>query len=395
MNYDKDGNILTLQRYGASNNLVDSFAYDYITGTNKLKKVSGSLDQFTYDANGNVLKDDLTGPYDFKYDHRNLLLEFKSVEVENGDDWTRLFYDEAGNRVRKLTMRTSAKDPADPDWDNPGGDQTWTIISDEYYVRDVSGDEIMIYDGANLRQWNVLGNGNEGCIKSSGHKNYYLKDHLGSIRAVLDESRNVISAQDYDPWGHIYENRSYDSDTSVYKFTGKERDKNTGYDYFGARYYMSKIARWTSIDPLLEKHYDYSPYNYVLNNPLGMIDPDGRQEEPNDDRPEWEVAIQIVIPIAGSSPTGVVVVGAVVALGSAVYLGHLTYTHIVPHPGSSVVPHPVTDFGKDFISEAGPLTIQIGWFQGLPHFQLIPDIPIIGLPGPEQNTFTTSLFIHE
>ena len=276
MTYDKDGNILTLQRYGASNNLVDSFAYDYITGTNKLKKVSGSLDQFTYDANGNVLKDDLTGPYDFKYDHRNLLLEFKSVEVENGDDWTRLYYDEVGNRVRKLTMRTSAKDPADPDWDNPGGDQTWTIVRDEYYVRDASGKEVMIYDGSQLRQWNVWGNGNEGRIKSNGQKNYYLKDHLGSIRAVLDESRNVISAQDYDPWGHLYEGRVYNSDTSTYKFTGKERDKNTGYDYFGARYYMSKIARWTSIDPLFEKHYDYSPYNYVLNNPLNLIDPDGR-----------------------------------------------------------------------------------------------------------------------
>lgn len=63
-----------------------------------------------------------------------------------------------------------------------------------------------------------------------------------------------------------------------YDFTGKERDDQTTYDYFGARYYDSRVANWTSIDPLFEKHYDYSPFNYVLRSPLVLIDPDGKQE---------------------------------------------------------------------------------------------------------------------
>jgi len=62
-----------------------------------------------------------------------------------------------------------------------------------------------------------------------------------------------------------------------YDFTGKERDDQTTYDYFGARYYDSRIANWASIDPLFEKHFDYSPYNYVLRSPLVLIDPDGKQ----------------------------------------------------------------------------------------------------------------------
>lgn len=66
-----------------------------------------------------------------------------------------------------------------------------------------------------------------------------------------------------------------------YDFTGKERDNETNYDYFGARYYDSRIANWTSIDPLFEKHFDYSPYNYVWRNPIRLIDPDGRQVEFN------------------------------------------------------------------------------------------------------------------
>ena len=61
------------------------------------------------------------------------------------------------------------------------------------------------------------------------------------------------------------------------KYTGKERDQETGYDYFGARYYDSRISVWLSPDPLFEKHLQWSPYNYVLRNPFVLIDPDGRQ----------------------------------------------------------------------------------------------------------------------
>lgn len=62
-----------------------------------------------------------------------------------------------------------------------------------------------------------------------------------------------------------------------YKFTGKERDYGeTGWDYFGARYYDSKIGRWLQVDPLADKYPGWSPYNYALNNPLRIFDPDGR-----------------------------------------------------------------------------------------------------------------------
>jgi RHS repeat-associated protein len=66
-------------------------------------------------------------------------------------------------------------------------------------------------------------------------------------------------------------------ESDVNKFTGMERDQETGYDYFGARYYDSRISVWLSPDPLFEKHLQWSPYNYVLRNPFVLIDPDGRQ----------------------------------------------------------------------------------------------------------------------
>jgi RHS repeat-associated protein len=63
----------------------------------------------------------------------------------------------------------------------------------------------------------------------------------------------------------------------MYKFTGKQRDAETGYDYFGARYYIPRYGNWGSPDPLFEKHIQWTPYNYVLRNPMVLIDPDGMQ----------------------------------------------------------------------------------------------------------------------
>jgi RHS repeat-associated protein len=110
-----------------------------------------------------------------------------------------------------------------------------------------------------------------------------LKDHLGSVRVVVDEAGEIVSSDDYYPWGIILEGRSTDDNSynAKYKFTGKERDKETGYDYFGARYFDSRIGRWMQVDPLYKKHLEWNPYNYVLDNPLSLIDPDGRQIAPS------------------------------------------------------------------------------------------------------------------
>ena len=82
------------------------------------------------------------------------------------------------------------------------------------------------------------------------------------------------------------------------KFIGKERDTETGYDYFGARYYDSRVSVWLSPDPLFEKHLQWCPYNYVLRNPFVLIDPDGRQIDVKDylqNAPNAKADIQNII----------------------------------------------------------------------------------------------------
>ncbi|MCB0729222.1 MAG: hypothetical protein KDD00_17295, partial [Ignavibacteriae bacterium] len=70
--YDKDGNITTLKRYGDNNIVTDDFNYQYYSGTNKLSKVSGAIDQYSYDLNGNVTRDTINYNFNIQYDHRNL-----------------------------------------------------------------------------------------------------------------------------------------------------------------------------------------------------------------------------------------------------------------------------------------------------------------------------------
>ena len=105
--YDPDGNLLTLQRYGSNNNLFDNYNYAYYAGTNRLRRVSGSTDLFTYDYNGNMTNDYMNNNTGIKYDHRNLITEItnQNFMVDPPRTYiTRYRYDEAGNRTRKTVF---------------------------------------------------------------------------------------------------------------------------------------------------------------------------------------------------------------------------------------------------------------------------------------------------
>lgn len=278
--FDNDGNLLTLKRFGNNSVLLDSFKYNYISGTNKLSRVYGTSDQYSYDANGNDTTDNLNSNFAMKYDNRNLLIEFRSSRT-TAQPTSQLFlteywYDESGNRIRKEVWHYDGSDP-NPEFneDSPGN---WTLVTNEFYVRDISGKELAIYNGTSLTQWNVWAADNVGKITPQTNTFFYIKDHLGSIRAVVDQNNQITSAWDYDCWGYLMQDRQWIKDENsdnVYKFTGKERDNESNYDYFGARYYDNRIGRWGTTDPLLNKYPSITPYLYAQGNPLILCDPTG------------------------------------------------------------------------------------------------------------------------
>ena len=106
---------------------------------------------------------------------------------------------------------------------------------------------------------------------------YYNQDHLGNIHEVVDASGAVKQVTNYYPFGAPYA-ESTAADFQPYKYNGKELDKMHGlntYDY-GARQHDPILARWDRIDPLCEKYYRVSPYVYCANNPVKLVDPDGK-----------------------------------------------------------------------------------------------------------------------
>ncbi|MDO4958053.1 MAG: RHS repeat-associated core domain-containing protein [Prevotellaceae bacterium] len=128
--------------------------------------------------------------------------------------------------------------------------------------------------------------------KSSSDKNkdiftffYYDQDHLGNIRQVREANGSkgyVIQTMNYYPFGAEFCDNVAKNYTQKHKYNGKEFDNMHGlnsYDY-GARQYNPVTARWDRIDPLCEKYYSVSPYVYCANNPVMLVDPDGRAWKP-------------------------------------------------------------------------------------------------------------------
>jgi RHS repeat-associated protein len=115
--------------------------------------------------------------------------------------------------------------------------------------------------------------------QSSGTVSYYFSDHLGTSRVVTNTTGTILDDSDYYPFGG--ERVVVNNDPNQYKFTGKERDTESGLDNFGARYYASTLGRFVKTDPLyLELRRLIDPqqlnlYTYTRNNPLRFTDPTG------------------------------------------------------------------------------------------------------------------------
>ena len=105
---------------------------------------------------------------------------------------------------------------------------------------------------------------------------YYVGDHLGSVRLVVDEYGEVEQYNDFYAYGS-QTSHGRGAGLQPYKFTGKELETTHGqclYD-FGARWLDPLLPRWTSTDPLAEAYYHVSPYAYCAGNPVSFVDPDG------------------------------------------------------------------------------------------------------------------------
>ncbi len=107
---------------------------------------------------------------------------------------------------------------------------------------------------------------------------YYHSDHLGSASWITDASGRAVQHLQYLPYGERFVDQRVSGYNERFTFTGKERDEETGYGYFGARYMDHELTTmWLSVDPMADKYPGISPYAYCAWNPVKLVDPDGEE----------------------------------------------------------------------------------------------------------------------
>jgi len=134
----------------------------------------------------------------------------------------------------------------------------------------------------------------EAGVAETAATRYLTKDHLGSTRLVTDQTGTIATCYDYLPFGEAltagrptcFQSAGFyqqypPADKQAVRFTGKERDAESGLDYFGARYMSAAMGRFTSADAPFADQFAENPqswnlYSYTRNNPIRYVDDDGR-----------------------------------------------------------------------------------------------------------------------
>ena len=260
--YDKNGNIKGLQRYGQLsstaygmidnltltlngnqlNRVDDAVAASTYNGGFEFKNGANAADEYSYDANGNLTKDLNKGISGITYNFLNLpnavtFSDGSTITYTYGADGTKL------RTVHKIGTTTTTTD----------------YCGNVVYENGVQ--KLLLTE--------------EGYVTLSDSKyHYYLKDHQGNHRVVINQSGTVEETNHYYPFGGVFASTS---NTQPYKYNGKEYDSKKGlnwYDY-GARHYDAALGRCHTNDRFVEKYYSMSPYQYGANNPVNNIDVNG------------------------------------------------------------------------------------------------------------------------
>ena len=208
----------------------------------EFKDAVKQANEYAYDANGNLTKDLNKNITDIQYNFLNLpskvtFSDGSTVAYTYAADGTKL------RTVHKIGSTTTTTD----------------YCGDVIYENGVQ--KLLLTE--------------EGYVTLNDSKyHYYLQDHQGNNRVVINQSGTVEETNHYYPFGGIFANTN---NVQPYKYNGKEYDNKKGlnwYDY-GARHYDAALGIFTTVDPSAENYYPTSPYAYCGGDPVNRIDPTG------------------------------------------------------------------------------------------------------------------------
>lgn len=307
--YDLNGNIQSLKRNGKTGEnqgvpvygVIDDLDYNYNSNANQLETVddnsgflglqskdfkdNGSLQQteYTYDKNGNLLNDKNKSITNISYNILN-----KPVEVIFSDGKKLTFlYDAAGRKLKDKVY-----------------DQSSTLIKEKSYTANYH-----YFDNQGTTQLDYLLTEEGRMIPDVEMRftpEFFFRDYLGNIREIykkgLDGRVEIVEEHHYYPFGMTMGGLdSYSSPLNPFQYQGKQfiDDYNLNWHYFHARMFDSQLGRWHCKDPVIVHA---SPYIGMGNNPVSLVDPDGRTPGLGDDFPpgNWLPEIEVIADGNGS-----------------------------------------------------------------------------------------------
>jgi RHS repeat-associated protein len=262
VSHDANGNFLDLAAGGIR------YRFNYRPGSQEVSSVidtaaSATIANFEYDGNGNALRattaaSGITAAHDLAitYDPATIL-PVSVVDAGSGDSTVSLTYGCRNDRVMKQVSGGTHPD------------------SKKLYIRGTSAMPLMerSTDGSTQAEvCYIFGPGGLIAMRKGSDLYLILKDHLGSVRGVLDRQGNVVASYQYLTYGALAQAQEPTPGFMTYLFAGQEYDAEIGLYNYRARFYCAGLGRFIAIDP--GRQY-FSPYLYASNNPVLFIDPTG------------------------------------------------------------------------------------------------------------------------
>jgi RHS repeat-associated protein len=291
--YDAVGNFLQMIHHGsdpAHSGWTRAYAYNeasLIESTKQSNRLSSTQvgnginaapEPYTYDAHGNMVRmphlgGGAAGP-NMYWDYKDQL---QTVDLGGGGT-AYYVYDASGQRVRKVIHRQNGTKQKERIY--LGGFELYREYNGGASQVDLERETLHVMDDKQriaLVETKTISD-SSFIPQPSSLTRYQFGNHLGSASLELDDQAQIISYEEYTPYGSTsYQAvRSQTEAPKRYRYTGQERDEETGFSYHGARYYAPWLGRWTSTDKagLVDGP---NLYPYVNNNPIKSVDPDGKQ----------------------------------------------------------------------------------------------------------------------